>query len=330
MGKVFDVIAIGDSTIDLFMEVDFSETEIACFLDKRKCVICFDWGTKIPTKSLTRVPGVGNAANLAVGMVRLGLTTAIYTVIGSDEASYEIKKVLEDEGVDTSFVVMESGKRSNLSVVLNYGVERNIFVYHEQRSYNLPPLPASKWVYYTSVGKDHQNLNHQVVEYVKKYGAKLGFNPGSHQLRTGIKGLSSVLEVTEVLLVNREEAVKLVGGDPQDTKSLIKRLKETGVGTVVITDGPAGSYASFDGREVWFADIPKTNVVERTGAGDAYSTGFLAALGCGCDLPEAMIWGTVNATSVIQHIGAREGLLTREKMEEFVAKYIKEIKPRMV
>ena len=108
-------------------------------------------------------------------------------------------------------------------------------------------------------------------------------------VKQGVEILKPVLETAEVLLVNREEAHGLVGKDLQDIKGLLADLKANGPQIVVITDGRDGSYASIDGREVWFCPVPlESPVVERTGCGDAYSTGFLAALVQGKELPEAM------------------------------------------
>lgn len=327
----FDLISIGDSTVDLFMEVDVEDAQTVCTLDNDRCVVCFNYGSKVPVKKLSRVSAVGNAANNAIGSSRLGLKTAIYTVIGSDRDSQEMKDIFEKERVDTSFVVMESDKRSNVSVVLNYNSERTIFVYHEDRKYNLPQLPNARWVYYTSVAKGHDVLHKQVPDYIKRSGGKLAFNPGSYQLREGIGVLKPLLETTDVLLLNREEAHMLVGGDLEDVKGLFQKLKDAGPKMVVITDGKNGSFASFDGREVWHAGIPEDSpVVEMTGAGDAYSTGFLAAICKGKELPEAMVWGTMNATSVVQYVGAREGLLTEAKMQEFIERYGREVKPRLM
>lgn len=327
----FDLISIGDSTIDVFMQINPSDSEVLCTLDDKECKIAFDYGAKIPVSKLTRVPGVGNAANNAIGSARLGLKTAIYTVIGDDQDSLEIKKIFEEEGVDTTYVVMEKNKRSNFSVVINYGPERNIFVYHEDREYTLPNLPPAEWVYFTSIGKGHEKLHKQLPAYVKKNAVKLGFNPGSHQLREGMKKLEPIMQVTEVLLVNKEEAYSLVGGSLHDITGLIRKLKEAGPKIVVITDGRNGSYASIDGREIWYLGIPQNSpVIERTGAGDAYSTGFLAALARKKTLTEAMMWGTMNATSVVQYIGARKGLLTFSKMQDFIRRYGSFLKPDLV
>lgn len=321
MDNIYDLISIGDTTIDIFLEISPELADSLCFLDKEKCIVGFGFGAKVPVNKLTRVAAVGNSANCAIGASRLGLKSAIFSITGSDQDSFETKRILEDEDVSVEFFQMEKDKRSNFSAVLNYSAERTIFVYHEPRNYVFPKLPNSSWIYYTSTGEGFDKLNNPLLEYLEN-GARLGFNPGSHQLKQGLAGLKKILEKTEVLILNREEAHGLVGGELQDIKNLLLSLKSTGPSIVVITDGPEGSYATIDGREIWFAGIPKESpVVERTGCGDAYSTGFIGALVLGKEIPDAMIWGTINATSVIQYIGAREGLLTQEGMKKEIGQW---------
>lgn len=327
---MYDLISLGDSMVDVFLEVDPNDTESVCKLDREKCLVCFDYGAKIPVSKMTRVPASGNAANNAIGSARLGLKTAIYTVLGSDQDSEETKKVFEDEDVSTEFVVMESGKRSNFSTVLNYAGERTIFAYHEPRIYKLPNFPPVNWIYYTSINKNHEILHTQIPEYIKKFDTKLAFNPGSYQLMEGMDGLKPILKVTDLLTLNREEAQILTGGNLEDIKGLIVALRQAGPKTVVVTDGQNGSYASFDGREFWHVRTPNVSVVDMTGAGDAYSTGLLTAMISNKPLAEAMIWGTLNAASVVGYVGAREGLLTKMGMEEFSRKYKEELKPKMM
>ena len=141
------------------------------------------------------------------------------------------------------------------------------------------------------------------------------FQPGSHQLRDGLEKLKPVMSATYAFIVNKEEAQKLLGKE-DEVKQLLPRIYELGPKMVVITDGTNGSW-SYDGQVVRFAEIiPETKFVERTGAGDAYSTGFLAALIKGLDVEMAMRWGSANGSSVVEHVGAREGLLNIDKIEE--------------
>lgn len=320
----FDLISIGDSTIDVFMEIDKGDTRMIPDDDGVGEWVALESGSKVGVKKKTRVAAVGNSANNAIGSSRLGLRTAIYTHVGDDKDGEEILEVFKDEGVSTDFVSVDKGKKSNFSTVINYGAERVIFVFHEHREYGLPSLPSVPWAYYSSSAEGHEILHGGINEYVKNNNIKLGFNPGTFQLSEGLEGMKDILEVTHVLLLNRQEAHKLVGGDESDTKALQKGLMEKGPKNVVITDARNGTFAT-DGKQYLHAGIPEESpVVERTGAGDAFSTGCIAALAKGKDLSEALIWGTLSSTSVVQYIGAREGLLTEEGMEEIKNKWGKD------
>jgi sugar/nucleoside kinase (ribokinase family) len=261
----------------------------------------------------------GNAANNAVGAARLGLKSAIYTIIGDDGTGEHIKNVFKKEKVSLEYLIHDPKQETNSSVVINYKGERTILVYHAPRVYNLPKHIDSKWIYYTSVGPEHKKLNQQVISLVKKKKIKLGYNPGTYQLRAGAKYVKEVLKVTEVLFVNKEEAARIVG--PQfDNRHYLLALHKAGAKIVVITDGRNGSFV-FDGEKFWQMGILNTPVVERTGAGDSFATAFIAALHHKKDVAMAMCWGTCNSSSVIMKYGPQDGLLTKAGMEAFHRKY---------
>jgi ribokinase len=303
-----DVLAIGDTTEDIFLQMH--DASLQCGVDGTKCMICLDFGEKIAVEKKTVISGVGNAANHAIGMARLGCTASIYTVVGEDTEGKAAKGILEKNGVDISHVVFDKDQATNLSVVINFRSERTILVYHEPRAYDLPDVPDTKWLYLTSAsGGGIQKLHDQVLAFLERHAeTKLAFNPGTHQINLGKEKLLPLLKKTSTLFLNREEAARVLEIETRDIPTLIKGFHELGIPTVVLTDGPSGAYAS-DGRNIYYLAIYKEPEVERTGAGDAYGSGFLAATVQGKTIPEAMQWGNANSTSVVRYIGAREGLL---------------------
>ncbi|MDP3982035.1 MAG: carbohydrate kinase family protein [bacterium] len=324
--KSFDLISIGDTTHDVFLEV---EEDIKIMKDQKGDeYLGMKFAEKIPVKKLTNVPAVGNAANVAVGASRLGLKTALYTNLGDDQSGREMRDILvNQENIAPNYIIMDRERASNYSTVINYGAERIILVYHEERNYSLPELAPSSWAYFSSVAKGHDKLHTQIPDYITKHKVKLGFNPGSFQLREGVHILRPIIEVCEVMFVNKEEAQGLVGVE-EDIKILLKKLHDAGPRVAVITDGPGGSY-SFDGTTYRFLEIFPSPLVERTGAGDAYSTGFLSALALDLGVADAMRWGTFSSAFVVGEIGAQRGLLTREKMEQ-VSKENSAFQPREI
>lgn len=314
----YDIISVGDATLDVF--VSLQEASVLCNLQKDVCQLCLSYADKIPVEKVQRLIG-GNAANNAVGSSRLGLKAAFYSIVGNDDTGRMILDTIRREKVSCDYVRVDKKQESNYSVVLNYKGERTILVYHIDRAYTLPKFKPTKWFYLTSMGKNHQAFHDALLAYVKKTGAQLGFNPGTHQLKRGLEKLKPLLASTAVLFVNKEEAQRLVGTIP-DMKELLIATKRVGPKIVVITDGEKGSYVH-DGVSFWKCGITDTPVVERTGAGDSFATAFIAALNHGKDIPEALRWGTMNSGSVILKVGPQAGLLTKAQMASWLKKYAK-------
>jgi ribokinase len=306
-----ELLSIGDATLDVFMSP--TESETLCNLDDKDCFICFSYGDKIPVKSIEYSVG-GNAANNAVGTRRLGIRTGIVTTLGGDPTGNQIIEKLEKEGVDLTFLIQQPTAGSNYSTVINYGGERTIFTYHAPRSYEFPvKLPETPWMYLTSMGESFPPFYKHFVDFLHKHpSVKLAFNPGSRQLRAGVDALKSVMEVTYAMYVNRKEAEMLTGMEDSQNKEkeLLKNLSAMGPKVSIITDGGNGAYVYDSEKEKYYkSGILPVDAYERTGAGDSFGAGCIAALIKGKSFEEALLWGTVNSASVIGYIGSQQGLL---------------------
>ncbi len=314
---MFDLISIGDVTIDNFIKIH--DAEVSCSIDKAKCLLCLEYGSKIEVDKFTHSVG-GNAAHSAIGGARLKLKTAIYANVGSDPAGKQIIEKLTAEEIDTKYLAVNEGMESNLSTVLTFKGERTILAYHQDWEYSLPDLDFAKWVYFTSLSKSftESNLINELGLYLERTGANLLYNPGTYQIQYGVKKYPRLLSLTQIFIVNIEESKRILGyEDTKDiaVKKLLKGLADLGPRFVVITDSNKGSYG-FDGENFYHLGVFPANLVEATGAGDAYATGVLAGLFYGKDLKEAMRWGAANSASVVEQIGPQGGLLTYQKMQE--------------
>lgn len=315
----FDIIAIGDSTIDTFIKIH--DASVECDLNTKECKICIKYGSKIPVETIAH--GVaGNAANVAVSCSTLGLKSAIYTNLGTDKQGELIKNALVARGVSPNYIVESKDKSSNLSVVLTFQGERTIFVYHQDWTYHLPDnMAAAAWVYLTSMAQTFTNSNimDEVCHYIDKNGARLAFGPGTYQLKADIRKYPKILNRCELLIVNLEEVRGILGVDETEKteiRDLLSKMLLLGPKIVVITDAEEGSYAS-NGNEYLRVGIFPTQVVEKTGAGDAYAGAFIAALFAGKTLGEAMVWGALNSSHAISKIGAQNGLMTRDEIMRY-------------
>lgn len=323
----YDIIAIGDSTTDVFLEL--MDAEVVCGDKEKDCLLCFDYAGKVPASKATEIDAVGNAANNAIGSARLGLKTGIWTILGKDTNGRQALDVFRAEKVNTELIEEDSKKGTNYSVVLNYQAERSILVYHNDRDYKFPNLPKADWLYLTSMGHGWEKITADLLAYVKKTGAKLAFNPGTHQLNSGLEKLKPLLAKSDFFILNVEEAQKILESK-DDVKILLQKLAALGPKNVVVTDGENGAFAWQDGK-MWqvpiFPDLGP--VVERTGCGDSYATATVAGLHYGEPLQEALKWGAANARMVVQYVGAREGLQRREEIKKTIQEF-SEIQPKLI
>ncbi|MFA6427188.1 MAG: carbohydrate kinase family protein [Candidatus Magasanikbacteria bacterium] len=322
---MFDLITIGDATMDTFLAID--DATLSCDLNREHCKLCINYADKLPITHTGQSVG-GNAANVAVACQKLGFNTALVTELGDDINGLIIKEELENSGVHTKLVKVHKGKETRYSVVLHYKSERTILSYHVKRAYSLPKLPQTKWIYYSSLGSSFEKLQEKLVAYVKRHPeTKLATNPGSYQIKFGLQTYKKILPLTELLFVNKEEATKLVGQRDSIQKTM-HALHLLGPRIVALTDGTKGSYAS-DTKTLYFMEPFPAKAIARTGAGDAYASGFLSAILSEETIKTAIQWGSANAGGVIQKFGAQKGLLTKNQIKQYIKKHSRVV-PRVI
>lgn len=319
--KKVDFLAIGDIVIDAFIKL--KNAHVHCKVDTDACELCVPFGDKIPYDSVKVISAVGNSPNAAVSASRLGLSVALMTDIGGDQNGKDCLAVLEKEGIDTTFVKIHEDKITNYHYVLLYDVDRTILIKHQDYERIWPKIDNSEspsWIYLSSLGEDSLNFHSEISKYLKENPeVKLAFQPGTYQIKFGKENLKDIYERTEIFFCNLEEAEKILEIENRDILTLVKGIHNLGPKIVVISDGPKGAYLYIN-EELWhnpvYPDIAPP--LDRTGAGDAFSSTFTGALALGKTPIEAFSWGPINSMSVVQKLGAQEGLLSREKLEEYL------------
>lgn len=315
-----DFLAIGDIVIDAFIELQ--DADVTCDINNENCTISMKFADKIPYKDVTVVKAVGNSPNAATSAARLGLSAGLMTEFGDDQNGADCIATLWHNKVDTSLALAHEGMKTNYHYVLNYGAERTILIKHEPYPYKFRvPNEAPTWIYLSSVGDNTLAYHEEIADYLEANPeVKLAFQPGTFQMKIGATRLARLYKRSEVFVCNIEESQRILGSKETDVKILMNMIHELGPKIVVITDGPKGAYAS-DGASAWFMPIypdPKPPV-SRTGAGDAFASTFVSALGLGKTIEEALTWAPINSMNVVQHIGAQTGLLSRVQLEEYLA-----------
>jgi len=317
--KKIDFLAIGDIVIDAFIKLE--DAHITCKVDNTACELCMRFGDKIPYESVTVVSAVGNSPNAAVSASRLGLNSALITNIGDDREGKDCLVSLKKDKVITKYVSKEKNKKTNYHYVLWYEVDRTILINHTEFNYKFPKVGKVNWVYLSSLASNSLPYHSEIAQFLKAHPeTKLAFQPGTFQMKLGYEKLKDIYARTEIFFCNVEEAERILEVNSKDVLELSKGIQALGPKIVCISDGPKGAYLYIDG-ELWHIPMyPDTNPpLDRTGAGDAFSSTFTAALALGKSPLEAFTWGPINSMAVVQEIGAQKGLLTKEALEKFIS-----------
>lgn len=320
---MFDVITIGSATIDCFVSTG-NKLFRTLHKDHGEIVIV-PFGSKITVDDLHFQTG-GGGTNTAVAFARLGLKTAYLGKFGGPQAEMILKE-LKAEKIDTSLIV--KGKNVGFSVVLDArGHDRTILTH--KGSNNLLDYSEvkkskikTKWFYMASMMEKSYDTIVKLAHYARKKGIKVAFNPSSYIAKKGYKELKGMLDCTDILIFNKEEAWKLLGRK-DDINTTMKKLKKIIKGIVIVTDGKKGSYCYAD--KYYFMRSSGNDPVESTGAGDSFASGFVAGQILGKDTKTSLLFAQANAESVIMHHGAKNILLTYSQ----ILKDIRKLKPPVV
>ncbi len=327
MDTPIDFLAIGDLVVDDFIRL--KDAEATCDLDLEHCKLSIRFGDKVPYEFHEILYAVGNSGNAAVSASRLGLRTAHHAMVGNDEHGKKCIEAQKADNIITDYIKIDEKLWTNYHYVLWYGPERTILVNHAPYEKHLPEnLVAPKWIYLTSLGENTEAFHHEIISWLKAHPeTKLAFQPGTFQMKFGTEKLKDIYERAEIFFCNVDEAQRILKIEEMDPKKLMDALHALGPKIVVMTDGIKGAYAREENGDAWFMPVYPHDPVERTGAGDAFSSTVTSCLALGKTLEEALLWAPINAMSVTQEIGAQKGLLSKEKLEEYFKKAPLDYKP---
>lgn len=323
-------LAVGDLVIDAFIHLKDATT--TCNIDHENCQLCVRFGDKVPYESVDVVHAVGNSPNAAVSAARLGLTSGLCALVGKDRNGEECLQSLKENDVSTEYVEIDPSLPTNYHYVLWYDVERTILVNHAlyERTFDMD-IPAPEWLYVSSLASNTLAYHEEIVAYLEKHPTvKLAFQPGTFQMLLGKEKLAKMYERSDIFFCNKEEAQRILGDNEPSISILLDRIHTLGPKMVVITDGIRGAYVRTEDGTKWFMPIYPHAPFERTGAGDAFSSTFAIAIAKGKTVEEALLWAPINAMSVTLHVGAQKGLLSEEKLLDYLKNAPAHYKPSLL
>ena len=295
---VFDIVTFGSGVIDTFIDTEFN--------DKTNS-FNYKAGSKILAHNLQNDIG-GGATNTAVAFARFGFRTGCICKIGNDNDGKNILDLLKKENI--KFLGSFSSSPTGHSIILDSkSHSRTILTYKGPgNDIKLSELPVikTKWLYYSSILKTSLKTQLELIKKLKKDKTKLAFNPSEYLIEN--VDIKDLLSQTSILILNKDEA-KILTKKNNKKGDLLKSLQSLGPEIVVVTDKNNPAFAYDGKRKYSIMPNAKIKVVERTGAGDAFAAGFVAAIIAGKSIDDALKLANKESESVIQHFGAKNKLL---------------------
>jgi ribokinase len=323
---MYEIICFGSAGKDIFFPTsggDVIETPDDLTSQKK---IAFELGAKIKIENRFESLG-GCAANVAVGLSRLGIKATCVSNIGDDAMGEWIIDELKNNNIGVDFISKDVNKKSDLSAILvdEKSADRVIFTNKNSSGklkLNREEFGDAKWFFISDV---HGNWEFQVEEIIKMAQEEkkhIAFNPREVCIQENSQKVISFIRCCELVFLNKDEAIEIISQigkfsaiEMDDENFLLKEVRKLGVGVIALTDGVRGAWAS-DGSEIYFISGREVNAVDSTGAGDAFASGFLGAYFKEKTLKECLEWGIANSSHEVQFYGAIEGLLDEKNISK--------------
>ncbi len=285
---MFDIITFGSAAKDVFVELENP------FLKKKSFFLKL--GAKLNVKKIYFSSG-GGGTNTAFTFSNQGFKTAYCGMLGKDNSAKEILKELKKQKINTSLIQKTDLKPTNYSIIINYpGKDRTILTFKGASALlKAPHWQKLKAVWFYIAPFENNDLFEKILDFAFSKNIKVAVNPGNNQFKGNWK---KWIEKIDILFLNQEEMNLL--------KKKIKGFK----GILNVTKGFRGASVFYQ-KKVFTKKAPKSRVIDRTGAGDSYASGFLSNYIQTNNIKKAIAFGIANATACLKKIGAKQGLLKK-------------------
>ena len=322
-----EIICIGSSSKDIFFPVGNGvvlDTPDDLTSQKK---IAFELGAKFQADNIYEAPG-GCAANVSQGLAKLGVKTSCYTKIGKDQVGRWIKNELKKSGVDVKLIQVDKKCKSDLSsIIVDKKSKEHIIFFNRDANQKLElknrKLTGTERIFVSALNGDWKKHFDNILDISRNKNIDIIFNPGQRNIQDKPEKIVEMIVGSKILILNKDEAIEILKNNiPEvDNKKLndeiflIKKLKKYGPKIVALTDGENGVWVCND-ENIFFVKPIADKIVDTLGAGDAFSSGFLAGIIKEENIEKSLCWGIANSLSVIKYYGAKEGLIEKDEIEE--------------
>jgi len=320
----YDVVAFGSAVLDVFLKSpDFRLMKTKGAFTTQSLVI--PYGIKSEVSDLVITPG-GGGTNTAVGFARLGLKSAVVARCGWDFTGKIIRQEIKKEKVTDEFLVQVEGEKTDYSTILiGSDGNRTILVYRGGTRLESSLIDFKKlnsfWFYIASL-EGNLDLLQRLIDFAQKNHIKVVLNPGQDEIEQK-EELLKLAKKVDVFNVNQEEAGRLTGLSLREKEAFQKLAQTLPRTMVMVTEGEKGVKVNVPQKGQIIMAGFKVKMVDQTGAGDGFGSGFIGGLAKGLEIEKALKLGVANGASVVTKIGAKEGLIRFQEVDYWLDKPLK-------
>lgn len=337
MRKVF---TIGSATMDVFVECDKANIVSVCAKDRSAEFMSYPYGAKIDMSNFSSNLG-GGGVNTAMNFDALGYDTSAIFKIGDDiyssgileafkKTNVNLDNIVQDKSLSTGFSIILVSFQGDRTVLANRGANALITI----DDINFDALKEANLLYIAPLNGESNKVLEPLVKFAHENDIIVCFNAGTTSLKKGFDDIKKILTTSNVVVMNKDEAMMCTGIEVRpdtktekyskeiihpDVKAMLEKLKVADYQVIVITDGGKGAYA-YTGNKYFYCPTYPSDVISTLGAGDAFASTFCAAMAkTEFDVGKSLMYGSVVSASVVSKFGATEGLITFDEIEKRLA-----------
>lgn len=337
MRKVF---TIGSATMDVFVECDKANIVSVCAKDRSAEFMSYPYGAKIDMSNFSSNLG-GGGVNTAMNFDALGYDTSAIFKIGDDiyssgileafkKTNVNLDNIVQDKSLSTGFSIILVSFQGDRTVLANRGANALITI----DDINFDALKEANLLYIAPLNGESNKVLEPLVKFAHENDIIVCFNAGTTSLKKGFDDIKKILTTSNVVVMNKDEAMMCTGIEVRpdtktekyskeiihpDVKAMLEKLKVADYQVIVITDGGKGAYA-YTGNKYFYCPTYPSDVISTLGAGDAFASTFCAAMAkTEFDVGKSLMYGSVVSASVVSKFGATEGLITYDEIEKRLA-----------
>ena len=337
MKKVF---TIGSATMDVFVECDKANIVSVCAKDRSAEFMSYPYGAKIDMSNFSSNLG-GGGVNTAMNFDALGYDTSAIFKIGDDiyssgileafkKTNVNLDNIVQDKSLSTGFSIILVSFQGDRTVLANRGANALITI----DDINFDALKEANLLYIAPLNGESNKVLEPLAKFAHENDIIVCFNAGTTSLKKGFDDIKKILTTSNVVVMNKDEAMMCTGIEVRpdtktekyskeiihpDVKAMLEKLKVADYQVIVITDGGKGAYA-YTGNKYFYCPTYPSDVISTLGAGDAFASTFCAAMAkTEFDVGKSLMYGSVVSASVVSKFGATEGLITYDEIEKRLA-----------